>query len=168
MEQVPFDRVLQEQVKEIGFGQRAELFYPEEAGVESIQGIKDTKGSYTISVSHEAGKTTLSFLDELTHQKGTLGFTWPSAMSRFEVDTRDAPGGTGPRLYKEWRLTGSAFGSGIFAPGMGRGQKVTLIYQGRGNHCTEPTDFTHWTLVVHGKIATYHLFGPLKQGETLP
>ena len=72
-------------------------------------------------------------------------------------------GGLGPALYKEWRLTAPAAGTGIFAPGVGRGQLVTLILQGHGNSCASAADFTHWTLVVSGPAAEYHLFGHLVQ-----
>ena len=53
--------------------------------------------------------------------------------------------------------------TGIFAPGMGKGQLVTLILQGHGNNCTSPDMATHWTLVVHGPKAEYHLFGKFVQ-----
>ena len=46
---------------------------------------------------------------------------------------------------------------------MGKGQRVTLILQGHGNNCTSADMATHWTLVVHGPKAEYHLFGKFVQ-----
>jgi hypothetical protein len=49
----------------------------------------------------------------------------------------------------------------MFAPGVGSGQHITLILQGRGLLCTEVENFTHWMLAVSGPVAKYHLFGEL-------
>jgi hypothetical protein len=80
------------------------------------------------------------------------------------VDPREAKPdrGLGPALYKEWKLTAPASGTGVFAPGTGARQRITLILQGRGNRCTDASHFTAWTLVVHGPAAEYTLFGALK------
>lgn len=56
---------------------------------------------------------------------------------------------------------GEVTGSGAFAAGAAAGQLLTLIVQGRGNSCTSPTDFAHWTLVMQGPKANYSLFGDL-------
>jgi hypothetical protein len=42
---------------------------------------------------------------------------------------------------------------------MGPGQRITLILQAHGNNCTSADMATHWTLVVFGPKAEYHLFG---------
>ena len=77
---------------------------------------------------------------------------------------RDVPDqGTGPSLYKEWKLTGKAAGSGAFSLGGAPKQVLTLIVQGRGNSCTSVGDFAHWTLVMQGPKANYSLFGDLVQ-----
>ena len=34
----------------------------------------------------------------------------------------------------------------MFAPGMGKRQRLTLILQAWGNCCTDPGEATHWTL----------------------
>ena len=58
---------------------------------------------------------------------GTLALELPNKISVFEVDPRDAPDqGTGPALYKEWKLSGRAGGSGAFAPGAAAGHTLTL------------------------------------------
>ena len=80
----------------------------------------------------------------------------------FEVDTHDSPKAAyGPALYKEWRITGKTSGTGAFEAANGREQLLTLVLQGRGNACTSPNDFTHWTLVMEGPKANYLLFGDL-------
>ena len=69
--------------------------------------------------------------------------------------------GQGPALYKEWKLSGPAAATGVFEPGGGPRQVLTLILQGRGNSCTDASDFSHWTLVMQGPKANYTLFGDL-------
>jgi hypothetical protein len=92
---------------------------------------------------------------------GTLTLNFPNSISVFEIDPRDEKPqpGNGPRLYKEWKLTAKAVGTGIFARGVGSGQNITLILQGHGNNCATPDDFAHWTLVVYGPKAEYSFFG---------
>jgi len=46
---------------------------------------------------------------------------------------------------------------------VGSGQRITLIVQAHGNNCTSPDMATHWTLMVHGPKADYHLFGKFVQ-----
>ena len=93
---------------------------------------------------------------------GTLALELPNKISVFEVDPRDAPDqGTGPALYKEWKLLGRGGGAGVFAPGAAAGHTLTLIVQGRGNSCTSASDFAYWTLVMQGPKANYSMFGDL-------
>lgn len=85
-----------------------------------------------------------------------------SGIALFEVDPRNGPdGGQGPALYKEWKLSAPSAASGVFAPGGGPRQILTLILQGHGNSCTDANDFSHWTLVMQGPKANYTLFGDL-------
>ena len=82
------------------------------------------------------------------------------------LDLRSRPArqsrqGTGPALYKEWKLTGEVTAFGAFSGTNGAKQVLTLILQGRGNSCTSAEDFTHWTLVTEGPKGTYSLFGDL-------
>lgn len=157
-------------IDDMAFGERAEL-YVGMADIEDNKAVKDTTGSYKLSVSRSDTQMTFRFTDSENSHEGTLSFILPKKMTVFEVDPRELINRGGnpeirdPVLYKEWRLTGPASGTGMFAPGMGKGQQITLIYQGRGNSCTDASSFTHWTLVVHGPVAEYHLFGILKNGE---
>jgi hypothetical protein len=80
---------------------------------------------------------------------------------RRPAQRRHRRAGQGPRLYKEWKLSAPAAGSGVFAPGIGPRQTLTLILQGGGNSCTSAIDFSHWTLVMQGPKANYTLFGNL-------
>ena len=58
-------------------------------------------------------------------------------------------------LYKEWKLTARAAGSGVFSAGLGPSQQLSLILHGRGNSCTNAEQFTHWTLEMQGPKANY-------------
>jgi hypothetical protein len=117
---------------------------------------------YDLSVARHADRWVFSFRDAKGHS-GSLTLAIPKSIAVFEVDPRrgEPEGGLGPTLYKEWKLTAPAAGTGVFAPGAGRGQLVTLILHGHGNSCPSATDFTAWTLVVHGPAAEYRLYGDL-------
>ena len=142
------------------FADSAELFLGE-ADAELVEGIATPSQRYKITTEWLGG-TLIFALEDATGHKGTLAVTLPGKVSIFEVDPRDdAGGGTGPALYKEWKLTGKAAGSGVFRPGTGPNQWLTLIVQGHGNSCTDASDFSHWTLVMEGPKANYSLFGDL-------
>lgn len=154
-----------EEIERVRFGKEARL-YLGAAGVEAVTGIQDPVERYDLGVNWNkthAGKTNLSFtLDNPGGRSGTLSLRLPRKISIFEVDPRDSPDrGTGPLLYKEWKLTGEVAGTGAFSAINGAKQALTLILQGRGNSCTSAVDFTHWTLVMEGPKARYSLFGEL-------
>lgn len=154
-----------DEIERLRFGKEARL-YIGEAGVETIKGIQDPAERYDLSVNWDKthpGKTNLSFsLDNLSGRSGTLSLRLPQKISIFEVDPRDsADQGTGPVLYKEWKLTGEVTGTGVFSGTNSSNQVLTLILQGRGNSCTSAADFTHWTLVMEGPNGSYSLFGDL-------
>jgi hypothetical protein len=94
---------------------------------------------------------------------GKLTFKLPLSFAKFEVDPRqsDQESGTGPVLYKEWRLTFGPQGTGMFKGVTGGDQRATLILHGRGNSCTDASQFNAWTLVLHGPKGTSTLFGTL-------
>jgi hypothetical protein len=153
-----------ERLDEIGrlrFGLTARLFTGE-AEPADIQGIKEPSSRYDLRVLREGARWVFTFRDT-NGRSGTLALALPKSISVLEVDPRrgERPGGTGPTLYKEWKLTARAAGTGIFTPGMGGEARMTLVLQGHGNSCVGAADFTHWTLAVSGPAARYHLFGEL-------
>jgi len=116
---------------------------------------------HVASVAFDSGKRE-EIASLRSGHSGTLSLTKPKAIAIFEVDPRNRPDqGRGPSLYKEWRLTTPATGTGIFRAGLGRRQSLSLILHGGGNDCTSAMDFTHWTLVMQGPKANYMLFGGL-------
>jgi hypothetical protein len=104
---------------------------------------------------------TFAFVDP-AGRAGQVQFALPHAMSRFEVDPRDAgpvpP--NGPSLYKEWRLSGRAKLNGVMA-GAGAFATATLILHGGGNSCSSAPDFKRWTLTVKGKGIAFTFLGDL-------
>jgi hypothetical protein len=142
------------------FGTVAQLFAGERDPAD-IKGIATPSDRYELRVSQVGNRWTFEFRDK-GGRSGTLLPSLPSTVSIFEVDPRDEPDrGHGPSLYKEWKLTSKAAGTGIFAPSMGGEQRITLIMQGRGNSCTSADHFSHWTLVVSDPKGEYSLFGEL-------
>ncbi|MBR1212486.1 hypothetical protein [Bradyrhizobium sp. JYMT SZCCT0180] len=157
---VALDSGKQHEIESLRFGSNATLFTGEGDAL-GIQGITTPAGTYKLSAQWREDRLVLSFRDAAGHT-GTLSLTRPPTISVFEVDPRDRPDrGQGPTLYKEWKLSAPASGSGVFQPGIARQQILTLILQGGGNSCTSGVDFTHWTLVMQGPKANYTLYGNL-------
>lgn len=158
-----FDSGKREEIGRLRFSADAELFSGE-GDPADVKGIVKSSGKYELHVSQEANRWVFDFRDK-AGGSGTLTLSLPASVSIFEVDPRlgERPGGHGPILYKEWTLTSAAAGTGIFAPGMGAGQRLTLVLQGHGNSCTSGDMLSHWTLAVSGPKASYHLFGEFLQ-----
>jgi hypothetical protein len=157
---VGMDSEKRQQIESLRYGRTATLFAGE-GNVEAIAGIATPSRSYDLTAKWVDNLLVFSFRDS-GGRSGTLTLARPKTVSLFEVDPRDSPDvGQGPTLYKEWKISAPAAGSGIFAPGAGPRQLLTLIIHGRGNSCTSDIDFSHWTLVMQGPNANYTLFGNL-------
>jgi hypothetical protein len=157
---VALDSGKRQEIEGLRFADKATVFTGE-GDVDGIQGIAAPAGTYKLAAKWVDDRLVLSFRDAAGHS-GTLSFARPGTMSVFEVDPRDRPDkGHGPPLYKEWKLSAPASGSGVFAPGIAPRQILTLILQGSGNSCTSGIDFSHWTLVMQGPKANYTMFGKL-------
>jgi hypothetical protein len=147
-----------EELQKLHFDRIANLFLGE-ADPDSVRGITKAAAKYELQAVWQTNRLLFSFRDE-TGQSGDLSFAMPKTIAIFSVDPRSEPEGRlGPSLYKEWRLTAKAAGGGVFAAGLSVEQKLTLVFQGRGNNCTSASDFTHWMLVMDGPKAKYHFFG---------
>jgi len=159
------DQSQSEIIKQFRFAPQARLSYGE-MDLEDVRGITVKSGVLNIRVDKNKNIWKLSF-DDRRGNTGTLAFSLPRTISIFEVDTRSRSGveslGGGPLLYKEWKLTTGATGDGMLQGSVGRGQRATIIFHGRGNHCTSVEDFNAWTLVLWGPKAHVSLFGQLGQ-----
>ena len=154
------DSVKLGEIERMRFSKEATL-YVGEADFADIKGIATPSDKYELAVTQDKARWVFAFRDR-EGRTGTLTLARPAMISVFEVDPRGEPDrGLGPGLYKEWRMTSAAAGTGVFVPGTGGAQKITLILHGRGNSCTDVSDFGHWTIVVHGPKAQYSLFGEL-------
>lgn len=157
---VALDSGKQQEIESLRFAGKATLFAGEGEAAD-IAGITTPSASYELTAKWLDDRLVPSFRDKLG-RTGMLSMARPKTMSVFEVDPRDRPDrGQGPALYKEWKLSAPAAGSGVFQPGIAPRQLLTLILQGNGNSCTSAIDFSHWTLVMQGPKANYTLFGDL-------
>lgn len=132
-------------------------------GEDTIKGIRNPADEYALSFSQRGRRWELKFKDK-AGRTGTLTFSVPASLVEFAADIHDAQesSGGGPLLYKEWRLTGSLSGTGIFTGGNTSQTKFRLILQGRGNNCTSAETFNNWKLQVFGPRAAYQFYGSFK------
>jgi len=145
-------------LEQLRFADKAEL-YLGEADPDSVEGIANASSRYALKADWLNGAIVFT-LTGADGGAGTLALDLPDKISVFEIDPRQQPDlGTGPPLYKEWKLTGKAKASGAFSAGAGH--TLTLLVQGGGNACTSASDFGYWTLVMQGPKANYALFGDL-------
>lgn len=139
-----------------------EAFFADGADDHPID-IKDFSAPLRLTVTRTAKEIVFSFRDQRGRATAALTLAIPGTISIFEVDprggTRDE--GLGPVLYKEWQLIANASATGVLRPLVESSEKVTLIVHGRGRGCTEATDFTDWTLLIHGPSGRLTLYGAL-------
>jgi hypothetical protein len=123
-----------------------------------------SSSDYELTMTRDKAIMTFAFKDPVG-RSGRLSFTTPAQIWVFAVDPfGDAKDdGLGPSLYKEWRLTAPVKADGIFRRGTLPGQKVTLIFHGRGRGCTEAEDFTDWSLLLHGPAGSLTFYGALEK-----
>jgi hypothetical protein len=148
-----------EELQQLRFERAAQLFLGA-ADPASVKGITNPAEKYDLQSSWQNNRMIFAFRDE-AGGAGSLSVRLNS-IGIFHVDPRTKPDtGLGPVLYKEWRLSSKAEGTGVFAVGSGQGQTLTLVLQGHGNNCTSAGDFTHWMLAMWGPKAKYRFFGSL-------
>ena len=151
-------------VRALRFAKQAEL-YLGEGDLGEVKGVANPTSNYELTVAGQNNRFVFAFRDGKKNE-GTLTLVLPDTISIFEVDPRDpdAPkSGLGPSLYKEWRLTASFAGTGIFKAGNGGYQRMTLIFHGRGRGCTEASHFNAWSLYIHGPLGNYLFYGNLTE-----
>jgi hypothetical protein len=156
------------EVSELGnvkFDATAKL-YMTAAGYEGTKGLPAEYESFQLSTSLAGAlRLTLTFKGE-RGETGSLVLQLPRVATSFGADLHDSPeGSAGPILYKEWRFTGQARGTGMFRKSVAAGAKFRLIFKGRGNNCLSSTDFQHWRLDITGPRADYAFYGALKGTE---
>jgi hypothetical protein len=154
------------ELRNIKFDATAKL-YLTAAGYEGTKGLPAQYDSFKLSDSFgRALALTLVFTGE-RGETGSLVLQLPQVATTFGADLRDHPeGSAGPILYKEWRFTGTARGTGMFRKSVAPGTKFRLIFQGRGNNCLSSTDFKHWRLDITGPRADYAFYGALSGAES--
>jgi len=148
-------------LSDVRFAEVAHL-YTGEADLSAIEGITAKSSEFHLAVSKSDAAWQFEFGE--AGGGGTLTFVLPKVITRFEIDLREPGADTshvGPGIYKEWRLTTSARGSGMFKAATGGNQQATLILHGRGNSCTDVSQFNAWTLILHGAAAELKFFGDL-------
>jgi hypothetical protein len=154
------DAYAQGLLDQLSFGSEA-LLFTGNASPEDITPITATSDRFTLVVGRDGARWVLTFKDE-AGAESTLKFSTPAKVSRFEVDPRDSAEAppNGPGLYKEWRITAKARGSGMFKSAAD--PLATLIIHGRGNSCTDASQFTAWTIVLQSGTEAATFFGLLQ------
>ena len=108
-----------EEIQRLRFDKSAQLFLGE-AEPETVKGIATASEKYDLQAAWRSGRMEFSFRDQ-ADRSGTLTLARPKTISIFHVDPRSPPENSdsrrGPVLYKEWRLTSPAAGTGVFGAG---------------------------------------------------
>jgi hypothetical protein len=136
--------------------------YTDNGYPETIKGISPLGESFTSSFLFQNKIWKFDFVDN-NNKKGSLNLPMPTSMVDFRVDTYNEGE---PILYKELRFKFKLkSGSGIFSKGFSPANEYFLVFQGKGNNCTNAEDFSHWRLEITGAKANYAFFGELKTKE---
>lgn len=157
----------------INFAENAELYlgagdFETVKGLESLINRNSESGLEMFSLNDSfATKTWRLNFKSKNGKTGTLVLPMPAQMLQFKVDTHDnSDKGLGPVLYKEMRFKGNVqTGNGFFQTGIVKPTTYFLVFQGRGNACDNPEDYTNWRLEIDGKKANYAFFGKLSSGN---
>jgi hypothetical protein len=148
------------EIERLKFSKKAKLFTTEADLPEGLEGIEPESDDYAyqLTQSQNGRRWELTFKTE--KKNGSLSFTIPSTMVSFAVDLHDGTDkGLGPLLYKEWRFTGPVDGTGMFKKSMTGKPEYKLVLQGKGNSCTDASNFKHWTLVINVPAGSYSFYG---------
>ncbi len=125
----------------------------------------ELSSTYVLSHTRAGRRWQLRFRDE-RGKTGTLSFALPPSAVNYGADMHDGSDrGLGPVLYKEWRLSGPAQVTGDFKRVMKGAARFLLIFQGKGNNCTEAQDFKNWTLQLSGAGDSYTFYGSLNNPQ---
>jgi hypothetical protein len=155
-------------LQEMKFGKTANL-YMTEAGSDGVRGLDSIVAEIN---SNELPP--MSLIDEFNGNvwklnfktsrgtAGTLSLKRPPSFTVFKVDLHDTPSGQNTILYKEFRFSGTATGTGFFKAGLARPAPYKLVFQGRGNNCDNASDFTHFRVELDGPRARYAFFGKME------
>lgn len=152
-----------QEINSLNLSNEARLFLTAAAD-ESIKGVADLGDTlqqpFDMRLTRDGQKWTMVF-NTATGKRGALVFTIPETATYFRADLHDGKqgGGGGPLLYKEVRMSGHAWGNGIFASGITADTQFRLVLQGRGNRCLSSQDFRNWNLQVSGPKAAYSFYG---------
>jgi hypothetical protein len=153
------------EISSLKFSRKAKLYVTEADLPEGLEEIEPESDDYAYDLTQtQNGRQWELKLKTKAGKTGSLSFTIPSTMVSFAVDLHDGTDrGTGPALYKEWRFKGAVDGTGVFKKSMTGKREFRLVLQGRGNSCTDASNFTHWNLSVAVAAGEYSFYGSFDQ-----
>lgn len=132
---------------------------------QSPRGDSELSVSYKLAQTRSGRRWEFKFRDE-QGKTGTLSFVLPATAVFYGADMQDSPpGGLGPALYKEWRLSGVATATGVLKKGTAGTARFRLVLQGRGNNCEEAEHFKSWILQVTGARFSYSFHGSFSKPD---
>lgn len=161
-------------LQKIQFAENTELYlgagdFGSVRGLETLINANSEFGLETFSLTDAFNAKTwrLNFKSK-NGKTGTLVLPMPAQMLQFKADIHDnSDKGLGPVLYKEMRFKGNVqTGGGFFQSGIVKPTTYFLVFQGRGNACDNPEDYTNWRLEINGKKADYAFIGKLNSGNS--
>lgn len=163
----PVDEYSKEVLAGMQFASEASLYETTGGWDHDVMGINNPAKSnlYHLQVRRAEADWVFSVHDDGGNE-GTLSVTATDRLRQFAVDTNPEQPNQGEyvsvKLYKEWEISGSVSGTGIFDAGHQSPVTARIIFHGLGNSCTDTSQFSNWTLDVFGPEAKYRFFGELK------
>ena len=140
------------QIEMMRFAKAAKLY----SGVadNEIRGVENPTTDYALAVAMQEDRMVFSFRDA-RGRPGTLTSCCrkPSRSSRSIRAATRRTGASARASTRNRTLTANASGDGLFHGVVGPGQRLHLIFHGRGLGCTEASHFTDWTLQIEGPLA---------------
>lgn len=158
-----FSDYVLEEVEKISLA--SSILYTDAGFPESIKGIEPLGNEYEITGTLKGEVWTLEFSDDKA-RKAVLSLWRPSRVLEFGVDQNPLEEGANVVLYKEMRFKYRVqSATGFLKDGIDAETTFNLVLQGRGNGCTNASDFSTYILQIKGNKADYSFFGKLSTAE---
>ena len=132
---------------------------------ENVKGLGSESTSFSVGSSFGNGIWALNLMDK-TKKTGILNFERPRRAHQLMYDSDPFSEKNMVVLNKQISLTGRVkSASGFLSKGESYDMRYELVLNGKGNVCTEASDFKTFFLKINGLMSDYRFYGKLKMNE---